>query len=686
MARRPEQRYGTASGALAADLDQWLAGETVGAWRKQAGMPQHPPLGGAARVTLVAAAAMDPGGRSRFVGGHGLLVAPPPPTGASRRTTGKRRRMCWPRCERGELERAEPRRRYSSKSPRPIRNGGPTDSPRPPCCFRNARRGCEAGSGITWPRQRPGRCGGGPRSTAPRETHGKEAWNVAISPRRRPRGFGRPRRDGDRVWESLEETPFSFSDDGRDRVETPGPSPGRRVQPRRRPAGDRRRPGRRLWDAATGRHVRSFADVVGEVHGVAFSPDGKTLAAAVVPFRNLPGVPNRAGGEVRLWDVASGKARDPLLAVSGGLTCVAFSPDGKTVAAGTLNRKVRRWDVLSGDEQESLVGHGSAVPVAFSPDGRLIASASNDGAVGIWDAATGKAKHLLRGHTMPAWGVAFSPDSRFVASSADDSTIKVWDAAVRPAGANTARPHGRHRQRRIQSRRPPISIGQRRSDGKALEGRRLADGSYPRRTQALGLERRLQPRRPAHRLGGQRRFGRGQARRRRGRPHVEHDGRELAALHVPGGSRAVVFSPDGKRLAAAGEDGTVHVWEANAGWKEHLLHGHSGKVLSVAFSPDGRLASESADHTVKIWDVAAEKEVFTLRGHDDVVRSAALGADGRRLASGGDDRVVKVWDAATGREERGVRPDNRAPSTRSPLVRTASVWRPRPRPCNESSP
>jgi RNA polymerase sigma factor (sigma-70 family) len=123
-----------------------------------------------------------------------------------------------------------------------------------------------------------------------------------------------------------------------------------------------------------------------------------------------------------------------------------------------------------------------------------------------------------------------------------------------------------------------------------------------------------------------------------------------ARLRHNGYPYRVVYSPNGKLLASAGEDRLVRLWDPATGRELRQFAGHDGPVYSVAFSPDGCTLASGGDQTVRLWDVATGKEFRRYVGHTGLVLPVAFSPDGRTLASEAKDTTVRLWDVATGKE------------------------------------
>jgi WD40 repeat protein len=318
----------------------------------------------------------------------------------------------------------------------------------------------------------------------------------------------------------------------------------------------------------------------------AISPDGRWIVDA-------------SRGTVRIWDVLNGPEG---LSIDAGPTTVfdlAFSPDGRRLAAAVADGSVKLCDSATGEVIRTFSHQqGSVHGVAFSPNGRFLATASADKTVKVWDADSGKRLFSLEGHTKPVWRVVFSPNGGHVATTSADETVRLWNAAtgqlVHTLEGNVDYPNGAAFSPDSQRLASVVSEGKKR---------------YRIMVWDVGTGKESKVTLP---------------------PQPDE-------ISTP------VFSADGSRIIAqVGEHGTK-AWDANTGTE--ILSLPLVTTLVTALSPDGRrLAAFGSGNSVQMRDTATGEVILTLRGHKCPVTAIAFSPDGHRLASGDHNGTVRIWD------------------------------------------
>jgi WD40 repeat protein len=450
-----------------------------------------------------------------------------------------------------------------------------------------------------------------------------------------------------------------------------------------------------LFDAASGAEVRTLAGG-GDFSQIAFSPDGKLLAAGGLD------------GQLRVWDVASGGlVRKFLSSGLGEAFSVAFSPDGKVLAAGFADGSVSLWDVTSGWQVGTLPKQGGQVRwVGFHPDGRSLAIAGQwrDNHVLVYDLATGKETHRLPGHESGVLSGGWRADGKLlVAVGETDGTLRAWNLGVtspRPLTlrifpANTrwlhsvaltaegrfaavAAPDGLIPIVSIPGPPPPYHpcpAGPVRSPKELASQAAAADALKRANIPAslLNLAGKGDPARvPPEVIAilGDARFRLPKA----GQSSWIATDREGKFLAVPvadvvaifdtrtgevvralTGSTdriyAVAFSPDGRFVAGGNWTGdkkkssAVKVWDLETGEVTVSLDSGAGNIFGVNFSRDGKHLFASSFGAVQMWDMTG-KLVRTFRAYADAHGFYHLGLspDGKRLVCNDMPTTAKVWD------------------------------------------
>jgi WD40 repeat protein len=459
----------------------------------------------------------------------------------------------------------------------------------------------------------------------------------------------------------------------------------------------------RFWDTESGQELRKLVSPDAEIMAIALSADDKLLATLHSDIR------------IRLWDATTLKELpQPKIDKGAKPLCLAFSANGKRLAAGTASGALCIWNSAGGEPVLQIAGAGGRVSrVSFAPDGKTLATRGEDGIVCCRDAATGKEQFSrptlkyssgdlaftpdgkvlicgtgglihrwempegkplpeLVGHELAVGSVAFSPDGKQLVTASEDGSIRSWDASGRPIAQMLEKrvhigldPTGHYNLHQAlfspDTKRIASSADKVRSIDAATGKlrRELSQTDLTVKSLCFSPDGRLLA---CSSMNGA----------------VLYDaatGKESARLLGKQGGGVVAFSPDGKFLATGGFQG-VRLWDVATRMPAQELDAGdptSRWVHCLGFSPDGKVLYTGAGNGwIGCWDVASAKEVtrFLIQGH--VSHLLVVSPDGSLIAwSGKYDGIVRVLEVATGKEvlaftchQRGVRSEDNTGTVR----------------------
>ena len=375
------------------------------------------------------------------------------------------------------------------------------------------------------------------------------------------------------------------------------------------------------------------------VTAVAFSPDNRLLASGSID------------NTVKLWDVS---ARQEVRTLDGPVSrigAVAFSPNGKWLAAGGVDGAIHVWDVVTGGDVRSFQGHTLKITsLAFSPDNRLLASGSADTTVRLWDLATGRALRTFNGHQGWVTTLAFAPNSQLLASGSRDKLLKLWSIN------NDRELHTFAEHAGEVSAIAFDAVGEHLASGGADNAIYVWDVSKKRKIQSLAghndkivaLAFSLDSRLLISASAGQK--------------TVKYwdlaSGKETASVSESENIEAIAsaaFSPNTQSLAFTTGDKNISIRTLTGSKEERALLSRTSGVYATTFSPDGKwFAAGGKDSSLSLWEVATGRQLFNLPGNIGWITSVAFSPDNRMLATGGLSGVIKLWDVQAGREVRSL--------------------------------
>lgn len=347
------------------------------------------------------------------------------------------------------------------------------------------------------------------------------------------------------------------------------------------------------------------------------------LVRAIVPcHRNACFVSGSDDGTVRVWRATTGELLATCVGHIGKVRALAVTADGATIISGSDDSRVMIWSLPSGAQRFVLEGHTEKVRGVAAATNSVAVSVSDDATLRVWCITSGKLKFVCSGHTAWIRTVACTPDGTKAFSGGYDCTCRLWDIA------NGGRCLAVYRQ--------PLGHGWLRSVVCSPCGRWGVAGSYD--TTICVWDLSIQPTVPGdpdtmpptachHYLEGHEDIIMSVA--------VSHDGRKVFSA-----------STDLSVQIRAIDDGTTCPPSASTDGASRLLHqcGGTNMILNVSVSPDGRhAATGGADKVLRVWDVATKTQTAAVRAHTGWVRCVAFSPAGNTLVSGSGDKSVVVW-------------------------------------------